>query len=207
VPTADTYTPDPGSPAEGCCRHCGRKLAMLQRLAKHQFCSAAHRALFLELQQELALSRLREQSAPAHARAPAPNPAGPLVQAQPSPFAPRSAYLRVPADCVPLPAHRIPARPAAAATVKVVLEPAVPVPCSLLSISGSLCSHLPEPVSTHPSLRRPASAACLPPPRVPRVCTAVEFRTTRQPLLIPLSCPFAPAAPSGLPPALETTGT
>ncbi|MBI4909756.1 MAG: hypothetical protein HY820_39425 [Acidobacteria bacterium] len=42
------------------CLHCGKKLALLRKLTDREFCSAAHRRVYEQNQDKLALSRLRE---------------------------------------------------------------------------------------------------------------------------------------------------
>jgi hypothetical protein len=45
---------------DGCCRHCGSKLGLLQRLSKQEFCSAEHRKAYLREQEQLALECLQQ---------------------------------------------------------------------------------------------------------------------------------------------------
>jgi hypothetical protein len=52
------------------CRFCGNKLGLLQRLAKSEFCSTAHRTEYLREQEELALACLQEALAISEAPAP-----------------------------------------------------------------------------------------------------------------------------------------
>ena len=111
------------------CLYCGKRLALLTKLAHGEFCSASHRKLYSQEEQQAALARLmHEQKRVGRSRAPAAPPVPPAA----APAAATSPGLPGFCNCVPSEQIRPP-------RLFSYIEPIIPVepPCVLPDETGS----------------------------------------------------------------------